>query len=415
MSNSQSKYGADLSNSQGVVVGEHNKIYQYFQTPENTGIASKHIGFQPLIADKTNNFVGREFVFEALDMFLQENASGYYLILGEPGIGKTAVLSQLIKTRGYPHHFNIAPQNIRTPHQFLTNACAQLIARYDLKHKFIPEDATEDSNFLLQCLEEATANPENHPVVLVVDALDESERDNLPVRVNALYLPPTLPDGAYIVVTSRPLDDQKLEVSNLHRLFLEPDSDGNLLDIRAYIESYLHTSESLQAEIKDQDISEAIFTENLTKYSEGNFIYLRYVLPAIADGKFKFNLEESQNGKFEKLPLGLAAYYRGHWNGMQIAEPEAFDDLYAPIVCMLAVVREPVTIDQLHNWTGKERKYIWRAIAQWREFLEESQAETDEKYRVYHTSFQDFLGKMVDLKSFDEIIARYYLGSLGME
>ena len=408
MSNSQSKHNTSISDPQGVVVGEHNKIYQYFQAPENTGIASKHIGFQPLIIDKTNNFVGREFIFDALDIFLEENISGYYLILGEPGIGKTAVLSQLIKTRGYPHHFNIAPQNIRTPRQFLSNACAQLIARYDLQHKFIPEDATEDSNFLLQCLEEATTNPANHPVVLVVDALDESERDNLPTRVNALYLPQTLPDGAYIVLSSRPLDDMRLEVANQQRVFLEPDSDGNMLDIGAYIRNYLDKNNNIQKMLKTWDISEMFFTEALAKKSEGNFIYLRYVLPAIAAGKFK-------DGKWEKLPLGLDAYYRGHWNSMQIADPEIFDDLYAPIVCMLAVVREPVTTDQLHNWTGKERKYIRRAIAQWREFLEESQVETDEKYRVYHTSFQDFLGKMVDLKSFDEIIARYYLGRLGME
>jgi hypothetical protein len=408
MDKPQSSHSAKITKTQGVVVGEHNKIYQYFQTPEHTAVASKHIGFQPLIADKTKDFVGREFVFEALDAFLQENKSGYFLILGEPGIGKTAILSQLIITRGYPHHFNIAPQNIRTPRQFLANACAQLIARYDLPHNIIPEGATEDSNFLLQCLEEAATNPKNHPVVLVVDALDESERDDLPARVNALYLPPTLPDGAYIVLTSRPLDDLRLEISNQKRLFLEPDSDGNMLDIRAYIENFVENTDSIQKEIKAWDVSTADFTENLAKKSEGNFIYLRYVLPDIAEGKFK-------DKELEKLPVGLAAYYRGHWNSMQIAEPDAFDDLYAPIVCMLAVVREPVTIDQLNKWTGKERTHIRRAIARWREFLELSQEETDEMYRVYHTSFQDFLGKMVDLKRFDEMISRYYLGVLGME
>src|SRR5690606_17851486 len=123
--------------------------------------------------------------FDALDQFLHKNKSGYFVIQGEPGIGKTAVLAQLVKTRGYPHHFNVAPQNIRTPRQFLANACAQIIARYNLPHKFLPDHATQDSSFLVQCLEEAAARPENRPVVLAVDALDESERLGLPPRVNS--------------------------------------------------------------------------------------------------------------------------------------------------------------------------------------------------------------------------------------
>jgi len=81
---------------------------------------------------------------------------------------------------------------------------------------------------------------------------------------------------------------------------------------------------------------------------------------------------------------------------------------------MLAVVREPVTIDQLQKWTKQDHKHIRRAITQWREFLEVSQFEDEKKYRVYHTSFQEFLEKQVDLKNYDEIIVQNYLEDLGM-
>lgn len=392
------KYAAQITKPQGVVMGEHNTIYQYFQQPAHVRLASKHIGFIPLIADKTEGFVGRQFVFDALDEFLKKNKSGYFVIQGEPGIGKTALLAQLVKTRGYPHHFNVALQNIRTPRQFLTNACAQIIARYDLPHDYLPDDATEDSNFLVQCLGEAAANPENRPVVLVVDALDESEHLDLPPRVNALYLPPSLPEGAYIVVTSRPLDDLKIQVTNQQLLFLEPDSEGNMLDIRTYIENYLQSDERLLPRLTERGDT----VDTLVNKSEGNFIYLRHVLPAIAEGKFK-------KDTVDELPQGLRAYYKGHWTQMQIAKADEFDDLYAPIVCMLAVVREPVTIEQLHKWTSKDTFKIRRAIAQWREFLEEEVTDGVHKFRVYHSSFQDFLGKMVDLKRFDKMIAMYYL------
>lgn len=406
MSNSSSKYDTHVQDSQGSVIGEHNIIYQYFQLPAHARLARKHISYASLIVDKTADFIGRQFVFDTLDDFLRNNKSGYFIIQGEPGIGKTAVLAQLVKTRGYPHHFNVAPQNIRSPRQFLANACAQIIARYDLPYQFLPDDATEDSSFLVQCLEEAAVKPENQPVVLVVDALDESERLGLPPRVNSLYLPPSLPGGAYIVVTSRPLDDLKLVVSYSQSLFLEPDSKNNLLDIRSYIGNYLQTDVKLQERLTGWRVTEEAFIEALVQKSEGNFIYLHYVLPAISAGKF-------QRGTMDDLPKGLQDYYRGHWNQMQIAEADEFDELYAPVVCVLAVAREPVTVEQLYMWTGKKRAKIKRAIAKWREFLEKEVANDQSYYRLYHTSFQDFLKKKVDLKAFHELIARYYLGLLG--
>jgi hypothetical protein len=402
MSDSTSKYTADVDRAQGLVIGEHNTIYQYFRQADNRDLASKHIGFIPLIKDKTDGFVGRQFVFDAIDGFLEANQSGYFIIQGEPGIGKTALLAQLVKTRGYPHHFNSAPQNIRLPRQFLANACAQIIARYRLPHDSLPDGATEDSNFLLQCLEEAASEPKNRPVVLVVDALDESDRLSLPPRANLLFLPPSLPEGAFIIATSRPLDNLRLVVSNQKSLFLEPGSAGNILDIQAFIEDYVRANEQLRLKIAEAAESEASFVEGLVHKSEGNFIYLRYVLPAIAEGKFG-------EGTVDELPQGLAAYYRGHWDQMQIAEPVEFDEVYAPVVCMLAVAREPLTVEQIGKFTDKESSRIRRALAQWREFLEEEVDDGTRKFRVYHLSFQDFLGEQVDLKRFDRMIARYYL------
>jgi hypothetical protein len=402
MSDSKRKFKPGITNSQGIVVGEHNHIYQYFQSPQQARLASKHIGYLPLIARKTENFVGRKFVFDALDEFLNKNESGYFLLFGEPGIGKTAAMAQIVKMRGYPHHFNVATQNIRSPRQFLSNACAQVIARYDLPHEEIPKGATKDSNFLLQCLQEAAAKPENRPVVLIVDGLDEAERDNLPPRVNTLYLPPTLPEGAYIVASSRPLENLKLQVSKQTELYLEPDSEGNLLDIQEFIENFYRSNEAIRQQLANWGVSGTAFKTALVKKSEGNFIYLFYILPAIAEGKFK-------KGTLDELPQGLKAYYRSHWDLMQIAGQDEFNEIYAPIVCLLATVREPVTLEQLHNWTNIDSRKVRHAIQQWWEFLEQNGAG---KFRIYHTSFQDFLAEMVDLKHYDQVIARYYLDLL---
>src|SRR5262249_43765350 len=138
----------------------------------------------------------------------REFKSGYIVIAGEPGIGKTALMSELVKTRGYVHHFNISLQNINTTRDFLGNVCAQLIVRYGLPQAKLPDTALKDSGFLVQLLVQAAAKSAGQPVVVLVDALDEAEPSQQPGigarRPNRLLLPQTLPEGAYFIVTTRP-------------------------------------------------------------------------------------------------------------------------------------------------------------------------------------------------------------------
>ena len=116
--------------------------------------------FDVLIADKIRGFVGRQFVFDALNEFLHTHESGYFIIRGVPGIGKSALMAKLVNDRGYIHHFNIASQNIRSTRTFLENVSAQLIARYGLQHKELPPGGADDGGFLMQCLGEAAAKVE---------------------------------------------------------------------------------------------------------------------------------------------------------------------------------------------------------------------------------------------------------------
>lgn len=99
---------------------------------------------------------------------------------------------------------------------------------------------------------------------------------------------------------------------------------------------------------------------------------------------------------------------------MQIADHEAFTNLYEPMVCILAVVQEPVTIQQLHLWTGKDTSKVQLAINKWREFLKEQKQDGEVRFRIYHVSFQEFLSTMIDLSKCDELISNYYLDKMGL-
>ena len=103
------------------VTGVELNVYSYFKaTPANL-----RRSFDALMGNKLRGFVGRQFVFDAVDGFLDAHDSGYFVICGVPGIGKSALMAKLINDRGFVHHFNIASQNIRSPRVFLENVCAQ--------------------------------------------------------------------------------------------------------------------------------------------------------------------------------------------------------------------------------------------------------------------------------------------------
>ena len=51
-----------------------------------------NLDFPAYIADRTRDFVGREWVFDEIDAWLADpDAPRYFIITGEPGIGKTAI------------------------------------------------------------------------------------------------------------------------------------------------------------------------------------------------------------------------------------------------------------------------------------------------------------------------------------
>ena len=381
---SQVDIDGNISDS-NIIVGNGNQIvinkYSYFQsTPANL-----RRSFDTLIADKIRNFVGRRFVFDALDEFLNKQDSGYFVIRGVPGIGKSAFMAKLVNDRGYIHHFNIASQNIRSTRAFLENICAQVIACYDLGHKEFPQNATDDSGFMVQCLSEAAAKRKDkrEKIVVAIDSLDEADRLGLASAVNNLFLPHSLPEGVYIVLTTRPLADVRLDVAYKQILDLEANSAGNLQDITEYIEAFIQRP-IMQVCISTLGYKSNDFLTALRAKSQGNFMYLYHVLPDIEAGRLiPIDVDD--------LPDGLKSYYQRHWRQMQEEAGQEFDLVYKHVIGILGVVREPVTIEQITKWTKLDTGQVKKAIRRWREFLEEDLVSAPSRYRIYHASFQDFL------------------------
>ena len=149
-------------------------------------------------------------------------------------------MAELVRSRDYVHHFNMATDGIRTPDQFLRNVCAQLIVRYKLPYDELPPDAGRDAGFLDVLLRDTAAAAtaqDDLPVVLVVDALDEAEEPSGPdyrAGVNRLKLPATLPDGVVVVATIRTgVPDLLTMARRAEPISLRWDDPLNLADVRS--------------------------------------------------------------------------------------------------------------------------------------------------------------------------------------
>jgi len=372
------------------------------KTPES--IKRKILRFKTYREEKTRDFVGRGFLFRAIDDFMAREPAGYLTIEGDPGFGKTTFLAELADRKPESlYHFNIRSETDRR-HQFLENICAQIIDRCGLET--IP-DSLEEPSTLIHLLETASeAWCGDRKLLILVDALDEVDRSDHPMG-NILGLPRTLPAGVYVVATSRRRGILPLTYGALEKHDISQDHPEHLDDIRAYIGRFLDRDGMKRHR---GSMSESDYVEELTRKSEGNFMYLCYVLPAIERGMYSDDDPES-------LPDGLLAYYEHHWTWMRSRSSASWSTVEVPILVALTIVREPVDLATLATFARvPEQRRVAEVLSEWRELLhvveEDHDGKKEKRYRIYHASFKDFIsnkdqvkGEHVDLEAAHGVIS----------
>jgi hypothetical protein len=382
-------YAAEIASGAFADDAAPDPLHQFvtrWQREADATLQNAFIDFSAYIADKTRDFVGRRAVFDALDAFLRDAPSGYFVVRGDPGIGKSAIMAHIVKERRYPHHFNIAVEGIATAAQFFLNACSQLIACHRLDHVSLPVDAGRDAGFFKRVLGEAAKA--SRPVVLVIDALDELSEPALDARANPLMLPASLPDGVYILVSTRRTDEVlELQVDRSEVVELRAGSDNNMQDIASYIEDFAKRP-AMTARLRELGVAQADFTATLQNKSEGNFMYLRYVLPAIEEGR-------TGTDRIDQLPRGLMGYYQSHWDKMRGRDAATFVSVNQKIIACLATAHRPIAIRFIAKVTKLPAAQVQWTLNEWREFLHETAGSEAPEYRLYHASYRDFLAKQV--------------------
>ncbi|BDA74075.1 hypothetical protein CAL7716_082410 [Calothrix sp. PCC 7716] len=340
--------------------------------------------FQALIQEKTEGFTGRHYVFQAIQEFIDTQPKGYFIIEADPGVGKSAILAEYVKRAQCIFYFNIRSQGINRAEQFLQSVTSQIISRYNLPYPLeLPPQATRDGKFLGKLLEEAgTKLKSGEKLVIAVDALDEVDQTDHKGS-NILYLPMTLPKGVYFVLTQRPINLPLNLNSPPHRFDLMQYQAESLQDIQNYISTRTQNSKLLRKWIDEQGVKVEDFVVQLGNKSDNNFMYLRYVLTDIENGKYS-------NLSIDSLPQGLMAYYEDHWRRMGMLD-EPLPMHKVAIVYFLAELREPVSRRLLAELSDEKSVTVQSVLNEWKQFLRETLVNTENRYSIYHQSFSDFL------------------------
>ena len=355
-------------------------------------------------------FVGRETVFAALETFRTNYDRGYFDIVAEAGLGKTALAAAIARRRDAICFFASANRGLKRADQFLTHASAALIVKYKLNYERLPENIGNDATFFTKVLRQAvTTLPPGSTLWLVVDGLDEAESPA--DEANPLLLPDELPKSAYMVVTRRPgpnlfaVANTAVERYTIHRDDADQESSIDAY-LRAQAKPPSRVAQALAAAKPPIGVEE--FVTRLKAGSERNFMYLSYAIEDISNRKPNDPPLDMHN-----LPKGLFGYYERFWSRLQeVKAAEGWADwngLFRPVIERLGVAFEPVPAE----WLGKQinrsaDEVLERALERWQRLLGREQRNGTDGWRLVHRSFADFLATKVDLGAAHSAVADYY-------
>jgi len=285
------------------------------------------INHSDLIAERTKDFTGREWVFHKINAWLERDESRVFLLTGGPGSGKSALAARLVQisqgevaAEAWPHlskgrltfaHFCQA-QNDRTinPLRFIEALSRQLadchqafakeLIRINDRQIIINSTQTigtaapgaEIKNLVIESLhlgnlsarhafdqvirrplEQLYKTDFKETILILVDALDEAltyDSDNNMVTLlkHATDHSQDLPGQVRFLLTSRP-DPRVTQTIGKASLNLIDNAPDNVNDVRAYAYRRLNAlPEPQRGELAGR----------VEASGKGNFLYARYVL-----------------------------------------------------------------------------------------------------------------------------------------
>jgi hypothetical protein len=328
--------------------------------------------FQNLVEEKSTNFVGREFIFTAINDFLQHYNRGYFTIVGSPGSGKSAILAKYAQENFSAVYYSVQVPRKSCANDFLKFVCSYLVETLGMIYSSETLDDDVEGNWLLSLLLQKISDrlEPSQKFIIAIDGLDAIDCSCQPLGSNLFYLPRYLPQGIYFLLTRRPFlkDKSGLLIEAPSQIIDLADYPNlNLQDIELYIPKNLYY----------------LFPH---KEEKSNFMYVSQIINAIKEG---FYTEPFQ---LNQLPPSLEAYYQQHWQKMQ---SYGLSDVASGVLGVLTSteIGKGISAEEIADRIDQDEFDVEKVLENWTEFLVEKNLQGNVQYRFYHTSFRDWLSK----------------------
>jgi WD40 repeat protein/serine/threonine protein kinase len=364
----------------------------------SAGSASAPWDFGPFLAAKLKNFTGRQWLFHEIDEWRAVGSEPALLIIGEPGIGKSALVAALVhKNPGgqvLAHHcFRADTPATLEPAGFVRGLVAMLSARLGDYAAMLNEPSVVSALRSVDtdpagAFEGAIVSP-LHKVrtpkggrqYFLIDGFDEAlTRVQRPTVVEILSTRLSLlPSWVRIVGTTRSEPSVLSQLGGLRAHLLNAQDPRNQDDLRHFLHNRL-AEPSLRNKAEASGKILPALEKDLMKSSAGNFLFVTTALDAVESGQLSFD-------QIEKMPLGLSSLYKVFFDRLFRHAGVDFGRSRR-VLEVIGAAGEPLTREEIAAVTGFDTvEELPHILARLASFV----SVCDGRYAFFHRSLFDWL------------------------
>jgi WD40 repeat protein len=361
--------------------------------------------FAAYLSEKRRDFTGREWLFDEIDAWRVSSNERALLITGDPGVGKSAIVAQLVhlnpESQVIAYHCCQAdtPATLE-PWRIVRSLAAMIASRVDAYAAQLDDpnlrEALSEANCrrdpasafeegILRPLEALPAPP-GGTRYLLFDALDEGLALTTP-GLNVVQLLATridrMPGWLRIVATTRKEPAVLSRLAGLRARELDAQDPRNLEDLERYIAIRLETPNLAQALAHSRLPLERVI-QTLRQKSEGNFLYVRQALEGIERGNYVLD-------QLDRLPPGLFGLYQSFFE--RTFPDESSFAAARRLLDVVSASAEPLVEEELAAASGLDREEkLPRVFQSLAVYLPRRIGPGERRmYSFFHKSLEDWL------------------------